>query len=155
MHTVQQIVNGMVLTRLCPSLPVQSYKSYTVSAPLSSHWRNGTCEEADCPEYQHGWKTTVDLDSELGQRQAYYIVKESGRSFQVERHGQLVEFIFEAGQKCFTQHRIRLDRYPRFFVRGGDWRQNTGLIREHSNFENWQEDFALHQDRLKTVIERG
>ncbi len=146
----------MQLFRIQPHMPVQAYKSYTVSSPFSTHWRNATCEEAECEEYQRGWKTMVDLDSELGQRQAFYIVKESGRKFQAERHGQIVEFIFEPGQKCFTQHKVRLERYPRFFVRDGDWRGNpTGTVREHRDFDNWCDDFAAHQDKLKTLLERS
>jgi len=90
-------------------------------------------------------------------RQAHYIRRESGRKFTEERTpAGLTEFTFEAGQKCFATHELRNSRPERFLVTGGDWRGNpTGERREHVNAADWTEDFALHQDRLKTVIERG
>lgn len=146
------------INRITPALPAAAYKTYTLSAPLSTHWRPGTCEEADCQAYRNGWITRVDETTELGQKQAYHIRKMAGRRFREQREpAGLTAFVFEAGQACFTQHQVPLERDVRYLVQGGDWRgnpQQTGT-RVHKRGEDWLNDFAEHQDKLKTTLERG
>lgn len=147
-------------------LPSQAYKTYQIIAPVPTHWRPATCEEVECVAWRNGWKTIVPSDS----AQAQYIRSgASGRRF-VESTGSrqlnealvgllneaLVEFMFEPGQRCFAaeSHRVSLEREPLFVVRGGDARANpTGERRVHSRAEDWQEDFAEHQDRIKRARE--
>jgi hypothetical protein len=64
--------------------------------------------------------------------------------------------VFEAGQRCFrfNTHRKRLDREFKYLVADGDWR-GLANTRVHTRFDFWQEDFALHQDQIKTRIGRG
>lgn len=71
----------------------------------------------ECPHYNFGWVTVVDPSTPLGERQAHYIRKQSGRSFKEKRDsvaGALIRFIFEPGQKCFQTHQRPVDRDPRF-----------------------------------------
>jgi hypothetical protein len=143
-----------MLFRLDPLMPATAYKTYQVAMPLATHWRAASCAEIDCGYYLNGWQTIVPAGSELEA-----LVRGSGRRFTEERQpAGLIEFRFEPGQSCFREstHRLPVGRPERLFVRDGDWRDNpTGWKREHTSAEFWQEDFAEHQDRLKTAIERG
>ncbi|MGA5116850.1 hypothetical protein [Streptomyces pseudogriseolus] len=144
--------------RLQPNLRPAEYKTYAITAPISTHFRPGTCEEADCPNYRSGWKSVIDERSDLGQAQAHYIRKESGRKFTESQDAfGLTTFTFEAGQPCFTQHKVRLERPELYIVRDGDWRGNPlgTQVRQHTRPELWAEDFAEHQDRLARTIEKG
>lgn len=146
------------INRIMPNAPAQAYKTYAISSPIQTHFRPGTCEEAGCPNLAAGFVVRVDERLELGQRQAYYIRKQSGRRFTESRDETgLTAFTFPAGQQCFTQHQISLQRPENFLVRGGDWRGNplaTPTLR-HSRPEFWVEDFAEHQDRIATARVRG
>lgn len=146
-------------SRFQPSLPAASMQTYAISAPLATHWRPATCEESDCDAWLHGWQSFIDESTDLGQRQAHYIRRESGRKYAETRNeAGITEFTFEAGQRCFKsdQHRVRNYRDERYLVRGGDFRGNpTGMRREHKRPEDWVDDFSAHQDRLKAALERG
>lgn len=158
------------VNRVAPGMPVGSMKTYQVTSPLSTHTRPGTCEEAGCEHWANGWQTVVDERTDLGMGQAAYIraemndVRKPGQPKPGQRWyyesrddaGRTV-FRFDAGQPCFraSEHRVSLDRPEFFVVRGGDWRTHTGLIRRHHNGAEWVEDFAGHQDRLATLMERG
>lgn len=134
--------------------PPQAYQSFQIASPVSTHFRTGTCEEAGCLAHQHGWQTSVDESTDLGQRQAYYIRKLAGRKF-AERRTELglTAFVFEAGQKCFAEHKVPLDRPEIYIVRGGDFRGNPrGDVRRHSGPDAWVNEFAEHQDRLARVV---
>lgn len=144
--------------RIAPNLPVGAVKTYGIRAPLQTHWRPATCAEVECLAYQRGWRTTVDVRSELGARQAYYIRMHSGRSFEVSEVNELgmVTFTFPAGQKCFQEHRVPLERPQIFVVRGGDWRGNPrGEFRRHVRAADWVDDFAEHQDKLADRFTQG
>ena len=88
------------LNRIQPAAPPQAYKTYQIVSPLSTHFRPGTCDEAGCLAHQHGWQTAVDESTDMGQRQAHYIRKLSGRRF-TERRTELglTAFTFE-GRHC-------------------------------------------------------
>jgi hypothetical protein len=128
------------------------YKTYSIASPLSTHYRDGTCGEAGCLAHQHGWQTAVDESTDLGRRQAHYIRKLSGRRH-VERRTEvgLTAFVFEAGQTCFTVHKVPLDRPEFFVVREGDWRW-SGAGRRHSGGDAWVNDFGEHQDRIARAV---
>lgn len=143
----------MRLFRPDPVGPVHAYKTYQIVSPLSTHFRDGTCDEAGCLAQRYGWKTPVDESTEFGQRQAYYIRAQSGRRFTEERTAAgLTEFTFEAGQKCFATHKIPLERPELYVVRGGDFRGNpTGEVRHHTP-DSWTNDFGEHQDRIARIV---
>lgn len=146
--------------RIQPQGPSHLYKTYQILAPKQTHFRPATCEEVECKAYVNGWKSTVDTTTELGQKQYYYITKQSGRKFTMQKLPQgLVEFEFAAEQTCFaaSTHQIRLDRPEIFVVRDGDHRGNprrTAPIK-HQNASDWVEDFAEHQQKLADEIQKG
>ncbi len=144
--------------RVPPALPAAAMKTYQIAAPLATHWRPATCEEADCLAYLHGWQTSVDETTELGQQQAHYIRHDKTRKH-AERRAEtgLTVFRFEAGQACFTAHRLPVGRPERFLVVGGDWRGNPAGIppREHTKPDFWVEDMAGTLDDIRTRHERG
>lgn len=145
--------------RIAPSAPAGAYKTYQILAPAQTHYRPGTCVEVRCEAYLGGWRTVVDETTDLGQKQAHYIRHDRTRRHVEE---QLLDgrtsFWFGPGQVCFRagEHRVRLDRPEIYVVRGGDWRGNPGgQRRQHANAADWVDDFAEHQDRLKTAVEKG
>ncbi|HZN70563.1 MAG TPA: hypothetical protein VFC00_02600 [Micromonosporaceae bacterium] len=143
--------------RITPKLPVQAMKTYQIHAPASTHFRAATCAEVECGAYTSGWRTTVDESTELGQGQAYYIRKQSGRLFTEHRNeANLTVFTFEAGQRCFQAdaHRTRVERPEIYVVRNGDWR-GYGEARRYSRAEDWVDDFANNQDQLARRLESG
>lgn len=145
-------------SRIDPKLPMQAMQTYQVVAPAATHFRPATCAEVDCPHYLHGWHSPIDERTELGQRQAHYIRNQSGRRYTEDRHQVpgLTLFTFEAGQTCFQQHQMRLDRPEIFLVRDGDWRGNpTGQTRRHAGPDDWVDDFANHQQKLADQLEKG
>ena len=140
-----------------PLAPPGAYKSYVISAPLSTHWHVATCADVDCGHYLAGWDSVIDERTELGQAQAAYIRRDAGRRFREERQPDgLTRFSFEAGQKCFRQHQARNMRPERYVERDGDFRANpTGRRYEHARPDDWVESFQTHQGRLKAIQERG
>lgn len=146
------------LNRLAPRLPAGRMKTYSITSPLPTHWRKATCAEVDCPAYASGWKSLIDESTELGQKQAHYIRKQSGRGFTEQREGALTAFVFEAGQPCFgaDAHKLPTGRPELFKVRGGDWRGNPrGESRTHTRAADWVDDFANHQQALADRLARG
>lgn len=149
------------INRITPNLPASAYRTFQIVSPLSTHWRPASCEEFECEQYLRGWKSAIDESTELGQKQAHYIRKMSGRKFTESRDEQpgLTVFTFEAGQTCFSsgQHKVPLGRPEHYLVKGGDWRGNpAGLAtRKHAKPEHWVEDFQENQDKLIRQIERG
>jgi len=145
--------------RIDPQMPVSAYKTYQILQPRATHFLPASCEKVQCQPYLHGWRTTVDEGSTLGQQQAAYIRSSSGRRFEETRLAAgLTEFVFEAGQRCFAadQHIAPVGRPEVYVVRDGDWRGNpTGQSRRHVRPADWVEDFADHQDRLATRAAQG
>lgn len=148
--------------RLPPAMPVQAYKTFQIVAPISTHFRPATCEEVECDAYVNGFRLYVDEATELGQAQAEFVRRKSGRRFTEDRQadGRTV-FTFPPGTKPFASdehasHKIRLEREELFVTRGGDWRGNpTGERYRHTRSEFWTEEFAEHQDNLAHRIQRG
>lgn len=140
-----------------PRLAAHQVQTYQVLSPLSTHFRDATCEEVGCINYQIGWRNVVDERNGLGQQQAYFVRQQSRRSFTEERgEDGLTTFTFASGQPCFTRHRVKLDRQELYLVRGGDKRGNpTGFRRTHSRPQDWVEDIQINQDRLRSAIEKG
>jgi hypothetical protein len=144
--------------RIAPKLDPQAFKTYQVVAPLPTHFRSASCQEARCSNYLSGWRTVIDEISDLGKRQAHYIRKQSGRAFtEYKDEAGMTAFTFEAGQRCFAQHQVRTDTPEIYLVKGGDWRGNPMGVRprRHASADDWVEDFAEHQQRLADEISKG
>lgn len=139
--------------RIPPAMGPENYKSYQIRRPWATHWVPATCEAAGCLNHLQGWQTVVPADSP----QADYIRHDRSRRHAETQEAGLSTFTFEAGQTCFTQHKVPADRQEIFVVKDGDWRGNPRgtAPRIHQNADDWVEDFALHQDRIKTQLERG
>lgn len=153
---------GMIHTpqgwRIAPRLEASEMRTYSIVAPRSTHFRPASCSEVGCPHFHYGWITTVDENLELGQAQAHYIRKVSKRQYTETKDAKgLTSFRFEAGQECFTQHKVRLDKPELFVVRDGDWRGNPRgtPVRKHVRAEDWVEDFALHQGKVSDRVRKG
>lgn len=145
------------MTILPPNLPKGMYRTFQISSPLATHYRPATCEETGCEAYTGGWRSSIDEATELGQRQAHYIRRESGRRFSEYRDDAgLTVFTFEAGQACFgaAQHTVRLDR-PEIYTTKRGWYGCRGGERQHANAADWVDDFQTNQDWLKTRADRG
>jgi hypothetical protein len=140
-----------------PAGPPTAYKTYAIHAPLATHWNTVTCADVDCPHYLTGWDSVIDERTDLGGRQAHYIRRESGRKFTEERQPDgLTRFRFEAGQRCFQQHKARNMRDERYVERDGDHRGNpTGRRYVHKRPGEWVESFQANQERVKAIQERG
>lgn len=144
--------------RVDAALGAGAMKTYQVLAPPATHFRAATCAEVDCPHHLYGWRTVVDPGTDLGAAQVEFIKTESGRRFQSYwDEAGLVTFTFEAGQECFTRHRLRRDVDALYLVRDGDWRGNPlgTSPRRHANADDWVDDFATHQQKLSERLERG
>ena len=150
------------VTRPAPLADPRAYRTFTIAAPLATHFRTGTCEEAGCVNFARGWVTTVDESTQLGQRQAYFIRHDRTRGHTETRLAtRLTRVAFGPGQWCFINrptgegHLVRT-RPDIFIARDGDFRGNpTGIRRVHANAADWADDFANHEDRLATLRNRG
>lgn len=141
-----------------PRMPVGAYQTYRIAAPIATHWRPATCAEVGCGAYERGWSTTVDESTDLGQQQAHYIRRLSGRGFtEACSEAGLTIFEFPPGQRCFSAGRHRVQVRPEIYLRqGGDWRGNpTGEVLRHANGDDWVDDFGEHQQQLAELAERG
>lgn len=143
--------------RLDPAGPAIGYRSFTVGAPLSTHWRRASCDEVGCASYARGFLRRVNPSTDKGAAQAYYIRHDRSRAYSEERQpdGWIV-FAFKPGTRCFTEHKVRIPRPEIYVARAGDWRGNpTGEVRRHVRSTDWIEDFALNQIKLKERLNRG
>jgi len=150
------------LNRITPRLGPEYYQSYTMSLPLSTHWRPATCEEVDCPDFINGFVLTVDTSTDLGQKQYYYVTHDKSRKYSMQRLNQYTyKFIYGPGNNPFAgpahEHRLPIGREPYWLVRGGDWRGNPRGIetRVHTKPEFWVEDCADNQQKLAEFEKRG
>lgn len=140
-----------------PLMGPEAYKTYSIMAPLSTHFRPATCAEVDCPDYLHGWRIRADVLDE----RMLHAARTSGRKYTELRVSELENWIvFEAGQSCFrtSQHRTRIHDKPELFlVSDGDARGNPRgtKARLHQRPADWQEDFAEHQQGLANVHQKG
>jgi hypothetical protein len=157
---VQVPFGRATVSRLAPDLGPEHYKTYTMAAPLASHWRRATCEEYECDGFLNGFVLTVDVSSDLGRKQYHFVTHDKERRYSMQRVSQhLIKFVYGPGNQCFKRgdHRVPLDRPPFYLVSGGDWRGNPrGTKRTiHRRPEDWVDDFANHQIGISDAIKRG
>lgn len=141
-----------------PFVGAEHYQTFRINAPKETHTVPATCEEVECEMYANGWRMQLDLTTDMGQRQAYYIKHSSGRSYRVsDQRDGLVTLYFRSGQPCFQEHRQAVERDPIFSVKGGKGGQNPLRIptRVHKRAEYWVEEFAENQDRIAKIHEKG
>jgi len=145
------------LNRIAPLMGPESYKTYAVVSPLSTHFRKATCAEADCAYYRDGFQVRVEGLAP----QVLHAVQHSGRKYTVQKVAEGETYLaFEAGQPCLRAalHRVRVsDRPPLYVVRDGDWRGNPRRTKDrvHHTPDNWLDDFADHQQRIVDEIAKG
>lgn len=139
-------------------LGAESFQTFQIQAPKDTHTVPATCEDVECGQYANGWRMVLDLTTELGQKQAYYIKHHSGRAYKaISLVDGLATYEFRSGQLCFQEHRQSIERPPIFRVKGGDQRGNPlrSPTRVHKKPEFWVEEFAENQDKIATAIEKG
>lgn len=147
---------GARVSRIAPVGRTDQYKTYGMSFPTKTHFRQATCEEVACFNFLNGWHTIVPKGSPQEE-----IVRSLKGSYSfteapVDAAG-LIDFYFPPGQEhCFRwkEHKVPLDRPGTFFVRPGLSWAPTGQARIMRP-EDWVDDFANHQDRINTALERG
>jgi len=139
------------MSRIQPQMRPEAYNTYSITSPHDVLVK-AACEQVGCQMWLHGWQSQIDESTDLGRTQADYIRTQSGRTFREQHTADGVTvFTFDSRQRCFADHRTRPEKYD---VKHGDWRRST-VIRVHARPADWVEDFAEHQDRLKTTLERG
>lgn len=150
------------LNRIHPRLGPEFYQSYTMSMPLSTHWRKVTCEQYECDDYKYGFVLDVDTSTELGQKQFHYVTHDKSRRYSMQRPGlNSFKFVYPPGNAGFAgpqhDHYLPIGREPIFLVKGGDWRGNPRgtPTRVHTEVGHWIEDCALNQQFLADVAKRG
>lgn len=139
------------------SLGPEYMQTFAIRAPKGAY-RRGTCADVSCRAAERGWTMKIDLNTDLGQRQARYIKHRSGRRYEiVDQRDGLVTLKFPGGQECFQEHRVRTDMPEQFLVKGGDKRGNPRgqLTRVHKKPEFWVEEFQENSVRLNQLKERG
>ena len=106
------------------------------------------CEQVRCENWLYGWDTPLDLrDPEHARLAEWFRSGRSGRSFtELAGGGAAAVFRFEAGQRCFSEHRTRPGR---LLVSQG------GQVREHTRTGDFIEDIGGHLDRLAELDKRG
>lgn len=144
-----------ILNRPAPRLEAASYKTYAIRTPSKTHMRRAKCSEVNCEHYLNGWQVRVEgLPPEL-----LHAAKTSGRKYVPHYIAEGETYlIFEAGQACFKalEHQVPTGRPSLFYVGRGDFRLfSVRRAKRHENADDWRDDFANHQDRIKTLVERG
>jgi hypothetical protein len=146
-----------LLTRIQPNMGPENYQSYQIAAPVSTHWRDAACEEVNCEKYLQGFALVIDETSPLGQFQADYARHDRSRGCSESRDEMgMTVFTYPPGNPCFEPHKKRIERMEHFLITGGDWRGNPrGTPAVQLRPDQWVDDFACHQDRIKTALDRG
>lgn len=149
-----------MVSRIEPMRGPEHYKTYSMRAPFSTHWRRATCEEYGCHDFLSGFVTTVDVSTDLGAKQFHYLKNDRDRSPSMQRVGQtLFKFVYGPGNPCMrrAEHRAPLNRPPIYLVAEGDWRGNPRKLPPliHRTPEDWVDDFATHQNQIVETIKRG
>ena len=131
--------------------------------PPATHYRPASCAEIECEPFTKGWATRLDKGTQQDMIDLLKVVCAGNGADRVIRPYKMVDegvslmFIFQPGTPCFRAgvHKVPLEREPFYIVRRGDWRVNLGDQRIHANGEDWVDDFAANQDKIKEIVERG
>src|SRR6478752_3117149 len=98
-RAAQRHPDGVLMAHLRAVPPPQALQTFEIAEPLPTHWRPATCAEVECQAHMAGWRTTIDLTTDLGVKQARYIRDHAGRHFTHEFSGDggMITFTFPAG----------------------------------------------------------
>lgn len=165
-HMVQVPYGNGTVTRLCPDLPPENFRTYEMRLPPATHLIPASCDDTDCEAWRGGFALTVDTSTELGRQQHDYLSGDKTRSFHVQKVSEhLVKFVYKPGSECFSvvevggvraRHSIPSGRPPVFIARGGDFRGNPrGDRRTHTRAEFWIEDMEENLGTVRDIQQRG
>jgi hypothetical protein len=144
------------LNRPQPKLPAEAMTTFRIVQPRDQRVISA-CEVIGCEKWAQGWDVVLNPSISVEARAIEVIrsgsTRRTFRELPALPGAAVVVFRFESGQRCFDEHRTR----PQVFIkRGGDWRGNPRQeMRRHASGADWQEDFALHQQRLAEAAQRG
>ena len=123
-------------------------KVFQATWPKSSHWRQATCEEVDCPHYLLGWVTRVVRGSEND----LHIRADKKRRYKMGKEGELNAYYFEAGQQCFRgeagDHYKKLERGA-WLTKNAANRNPLFLERVAMEPQQWIDEFNEEANRNK------
>jgi hypothetical protein len=151
------------INRPTPRMAPEHYRTFGIANPGATHWRDATCAEVDCANWRNGCRVICDLRTEVGLRNARMVRDRSdARGVRYAHawnadHTEII-FTFEPGQQCPQVHRAPVGRPALFIARNGDHRgsgRRDAERRVYQRSDQWQYDFAEHQDRLATAAQRG
>lgn len=145
-----------------PSLPPQAKKTYSIRAPVATHWRSATCEEVECELYTDGWRLRKEL---LSETDTAYIISTGRQYMELDVADGETWLVFEPGTPCLLQwatgqsfterhHKVQV-RPGIYLLTPGDWRMWCGQPYRFDRADQWVDDFGTHQERLATVAKRG
>jgi hypothetical protein len=134
-----------------------AYDTYALKQRPAAKNRRASCDEVDCPNYLHGWRTSIDPKSDQGPAQLLYLRGDRTRKATetADPVSGLVTFTYEAGQTCFGEHWIEMQQL--YLVGRGDHRtpDRQKGYRRHTRAEFWVEEFGENQDRLADRAAKG
>src|SRR5690242_20707227 len=152
MSVVQTVFGPHGEQRIPGVFPASNMTTYELQQPLATHYKELTCQQAECPKFHNGWQMgfdLTDLQKVAAANQLVVIAKKMDKVFSYTQQGTVVIFTFQPGQQCFERHMEPLDRDLVAIGRGGDWRGNPRREKyTHTKLNDWVDDFQNHQDRI-------
>ena len=120
--------------------------TYGADQDKPQFWDTATCREADCRHWLEGWKTILPV----GDHRIDWIKHKSERYFteEIDLEAGLHTFVFEYGQKCFTDHEIRNGRDPILY------RADGGVLLEMGGDE-WTTKYNEQVHQVGQAIKAG
>jgi hypothetical protein len=101
------------------------------------HFINVSCKQVDCEQFLNGWITRIPIDSP----QEQYIKRDKTRQWiAVKVDDETMNYFFEAGQRCFRTHTVKLERGP-YLTINQNGRESERLRRAHMDFDEWTTRF--------------
>lgn len=120
-------------------------RDYIVRMPKDTTVR-AACGDVNCDNWRYGWETILDERTPQGRDAAAWIRSgQSGRTYRELPGGEVTVFRFEAGQRCFDEHRTRPAR----------WLVRAGGVRQHATMRDWIDDLGEHAGRLEEQAKQG
>ncbi len=143
------------LNRWEPVLPVTAMQTYSISQPLSTHWRKATCKEVNCEHMEKGWRTTVQTNSD-DEALLVRAIRAWKLNAIITHENGFTTYTFTPGQECLKRnaHRVQIGRESVHVQRDGDWRGNPGQ-QQTMRAEDWLDSFMNSTDKVQTLKERG
>lgn len=139
------------------------YVTYELLQPVGTHRRAATCEEAGCRPHHDGWSTSLIPGST---DEALILATCRGEVDGIRRPQPTPtrtpegfnRYVVPAGTPCFKArtHTVLLDR-PAFGIRrdGNKLGVGSDQLYQHSNLDEWVEDFGDHQQGLADEAAKG